>query len=204
MIFIIHLLKHLKEGRQFMLTRDDSLERYDLNIKNVEFETTWIEIKNKKRKNIVCGSVYRHPHNNCDDFFQYLETCLMNIAKENKEVYICGDFNFDLLKVDTDHITQHFFNLLCSYGFLPHILQPRVTEHTATVIDNIFSNNLQDDILSGNVLLILITLLKWYLLIENKLTLKISICIGEIIQSCQVIVLARMFLSKIGVILMTM
>ena len=79
----------------------------------------------------------------------------MNIAKENKEVYICGDFNFDLLKVDTDHITQHFFNLLCRYGFLPHILQPtRVTEHTATVIDNIFINNLQDDI-SGNVLLIL-------------------------------------------------
>ena len=40
--------------------RYDSLERYDLNIKNVEFETTWIEIKNKKSKNIVCGSVYIH------------------------------------------------------------------------------------------------------------------------------------------------
>ena len=83
-------------------------------------------------------------------FFNYLEECLTNLTKKNKEVYICGDFNFDLLKVDTDNITQYFFNLLCSYGFLPHILQPtRVTEHTATVIDNIFSNNLQDDILSG-------------------------------------------------------
>ena len=30
-----------------------------------------------------------------------------------------------------------------------------MTEHTATVIDNIFSNNRQDDILSGNVLLTL-------------------------------------------------
>ena len=87
-------------------------------------------------------------------FFQYLETCLATLAKENKEVYICGDYNFDLLKVDTDHLTQHFFNLLCSYGFLPHILQPtRVTENTSTVIDNIFSNNIQDDIISGNVLL---------------------------------------------------
>ena len=37
-----------------------------------------------------------------------------------------------------------------------HILQPtRVTEHTDAVIDNIFSNNLQDDIVSGNVLLTL-------------------------------------------------
>ena len=41
-------------------------------------------------------------------------------------------------------------NLLCSYGLLPHILQPtRVTDNTATVIDNIFSNNLQDNIISG-------------------------------------------------------
>ena len=130
-----------------------SIERCDLNTENVEFETTWIEIKNKRSKNIVCGNVYRHPHNNCEDFFHYLEECLTNLAKGNKEVYICGDFNFDLLKVDTENFTQYFFNLLCSYGFLPHILQPtRVTEHTVTVIDNIFSNNLQDDILSGNVL----------------------------------------------------
>ena len=39
---------------------------------------------------------------------------------------------------------------------LPLILQPtRVTENTATVIDNIFSNNLRDDIIGGNVLLTL-------------------------------------------------
>ena len=131
--------------------RYDSIERCDLNTGNVEFETTWIKIKNKRSKNIVCGNVYRHPHNNCEDFVHYLEECLTNLAKENKEVYICGDFNFNLLKVDTDNFTQYFFNLLCSYDFLPHILQPtRVTEHTATVIDN-----LQDGILSGNVLLTL-------------------------------------------------
>ena len=95
----------------------------------------------------------RHPHNNCLEFLQYLEKCLTTLAKENKEVYICGDFNFDLLKVDVDQFTQHFFNLLCSYGFLPRILQPtRVTANTATVIDNIFSNNIQDEITSGNVL----------------------------------------------------
>ena len=71
-------------------------------------------------------------------------------------IYICGDFNFDLLKIDTDHCTQHFFNLFCSYGLLPHILQPtRVPENMATVIDNIFSNNLQDNIITGNVLLTL-------------------------------------------------
>ena len=36
---------------------------------------------------------------------------------------------------------------------MTHILQPtRVTENTATVIDNIFSNNIEDEIFSGNIL----------------------------------------------------
>ena len=50
----------------------DSLECCHLNINNIEFETTWIEIKNKKSKNIVCGKIYSHPHNNFEEYFQYL------------------------------------------------------------------------------------------------------------------------------------
>ena len=80
---------------------------------------------------------------------------MTQVVKKNKELYICGDFNFDLLKIDSDN-TQRFFNILCSYGFLPHILQPtRVTENTVTVIDNIFSNNIKDNISCGNILLTL-------------------------------------------------
>ena len=81
-------------------------------------------------------SIYRHPHSNYDDFFQYIVNCLIPVVKENKELYF---FNFDLLKVDLDHNTQHFFNLLCSYGFLPHILQPtRVSGNTAIYLVIIF------------------------------------------------------------------
>ena len=134
----------------------DSFERIDLNINSIECESMWIEIKNNRSKNIVIASIYRHPHNNFNEFFQYLENCVIKVVKENKELYICGDFNFDLVKIDSDYNTQHFFNLLCSYGFLPHILQPtRVTENTATVIDNIFSNNIKDNISCGNILLTL-------------------------------------------------
>ena len=54
-------------------------------------------------------------------------------------IYTCGDLKFDLLQID-DNFTQYIFNLLCSYGLLPHILQPtRVTENTATVIANILA-----------------------------------------------------------------
>ena len=46
--------------------------------------------------------------------------------------------------------------MLCSYGFLPKIIQPtRVTEHTSSLIDNIFSNNIIDETKSGNILLTL-------------------------------------------------
>ena len=116
-----------KGGLLFMLTKTLTIERLDLNINSLEYESTWIEIKNKmstKHYN------YRHPHNNFTGFFQYLENCLSVVVCENIE--LCGDFNFDLLKIDSDHITQQFINLLCSYGFLPLILQPtRVTDNTA-------------------------------------------------------------------------
>ena len=48
------------------------VERDDLNTLTKEFESIWIEIKNKK-KNIVVGCIYRHPHNNnLEDFSEYI------------------------------------------------------------------------------------------------------------------------------------
>ena len=58
------------------------MERVDLKINNGKFESTWIEIRIVK--NIVIGSLYRHPHNNFNEFFQYLKGCLGKLAKENK------------------------------------------------------------------------------------------------------------------------
>ena len=42
---------------------------------------------------------------------------------------------------------------MSSYGFLPQIFQPtRIDGDSATIIDNIFTNNLSNTILSGNIL----------------------------------------------------
>ena len=43
------------------------------------------------------------------NFFKYLERCLATLANENKEVHICGDFNLDLLKIDTDPTSLNIF-----------------------------------------------------------------------------------------------
>ena len=78
----------------YVLKDHDSLERYDLKTCNVEYESTWVEIKNKKSKNIIIGCIYRHPHyNNLEEFTQYMTNTLFKLNKENKEIYICGDFN---------------------------------------------------------------------------------------------------------------
>ena len=63
-----------------------------------------------------------------------------------------GDFNIDLLKYDTDNCSSDFYDLLSSYGYRPLIMQPtRVTSHSATLIDNIFVNDLEAQSLGGNI-----------------------------------------------------
>ena len=71
------------------------------------------------------------------------------------EVYICGDFNIDLSKIETLNSNQEYCNLLCSYGFLPQIIQPTrvVANQSPSLVDNIFTNNINDEITSGNIFL---------------------------------------------------
>ena len=50
----------------------DSIERTDLNVQHDDFESFWIEIKNKRSKNIICGCIFRHPRYNLTDFIAYM------------------------------------------------------------------------------------------------------------------------------------
>ena len=53
-----------------------------------------------------------------------------------------GDFNIDLLKDDSHKPTQEYLNFIYSHFFIPTIYKPtRITEHSATIIDNILVNN---------------------------------------------------------------
>ena len=133
----------------------DAFERIDLKVQNDLFETVWIEIKNKDSKNILCGCVYRHPTADVDSFLNYLDTTLKKVTDEQKEIYICGDFNINLLRLDRDRTPLVFSNLMNSYSCLPLIVHPsRVVEgQIPSLIDNIFTNNLGEEILAGNIYL---------------------------------------------------
>ena len=63
-----------------------------------------------------------------------------------------GDFNFDLLKIDQHEDSNLFYNVLTANGFRPLILQPsRVTNTSATLIDNIFINDMVSKSKGGNL-----------------------------------------------------
>ena len=79
--------------------------------------------------------------------------CLSKLSNENKEVYLCGDFNSDLLKLDGVNNYNFLYELMSSYGYLPQILQPtRIQGESATIKDNIFTNTCNRKIQSGNII----------------------------------------------------
>ena len=85
---------------------------------------------------------------------QYMETTFteMNEGIGKYDIFIMGDFNIDLLQYDIHNSSNDFLNSIISHSFLPYVLQPtRVTDHSATNIDNIFSDLIDFDTSSGNI-----------------------------------------------------
>ena len=82
-------------------------------------------------------------------FCESIQNILSDI-KSKKTIYICGDFNIDILKHNTHNYTRTFLDYMYSFGLYPLITKPtRITDITATLIDNIFTNELQFQVNSG-------------------------------------------------------
>ena len=64
---------------------------------------------------------------------------------------LLGDFNINLLNCNDHQPRNDFLDSLASNSFIPYILPlTRITSHSKTPIDNIFSNFIFSDI-SGNI-----------------------------------------------------
>ena len=73
-----------------------------------DFESLWIEIKNNKKKNIICGCIYRHPNTYSVRFIEYIESTFSNIDCNKNEVSLIGDFNINLMQYDSSTISDDF------------------------------------------------------------------------------------------------
>ena len=69
---------------------------------------------------------------------------------ENKKVFICGDFNVELIKSEISNDTNKLLYLVYSVGQYPLNTMPtRIVDKNLTSIDNIFTNVLDYDIKSN-------------------------------------------------------
>jgi hypothetical protein len=104
----------------------------------------WVELNKTDThsdSNIIMGTIYRRPGSDIPTFNDKLMDILTIIKNEKKECQHCGDYNLDILKSDTHNQTNDFILTNFSNSFIPQICKPtRVTNSSATLIDNIFSN----------------------------------------------------------------
>ena len=117
--------------------------RNNLNVyKKSELESTFIEVIDPQKSNIVIGILYRHPSMDLDDFNKnFLNKPLEKVSKEHNSVYLLGDFNANLLNYNDHPPTNEFLDSLASNLVILYILQlTRITGHSETLIDDIFSN----------------------------------------------------------------
>ena len=106
-----------------------------------------------KSKRFIIGNVYKPNKTNYTVFTDTLMQILDSLSiKSNDECIISGDFNIDLLKCTLNDDSLNFLNSMLSLSLIPLISKPtRVSDTSATLIDNIFTNN-PIDFISGNII----------------------------------------------------
>ena len=97
----------------------------------------------------------------------YLTNLLEKLSQENKTLVLLRDFNVDLLKYINSDISNFLDSMYSS--LLPHIASPTHTTATsATLIDNIFSNNCNSPYTSGNLVITLSDHHAQFLILGNQ------------------------------------
>ena len=87
---------------------------------NEAFRVLWVEISFVNHKNIVCGIIYDQ-HNSPDYFLTYLDKTIEILVSDDKDVYIMGNFNIDLLKCESSQMSQDFLLSLRSSYLIPTV-----------------------------------------------------------------------------------
>ena len=99
---------------------------------------------------MVVGVIYRRPNTNIKDFLDRFDDSMLTLQNERKIIYISGDFNLDLLRWEENSAVADFMNICHSKLFFNTINKPtRVTATSATLIDHIWSNDINGIVDNG-------------------------------------------------------
>ena len=97
---------------------------HGLNAMSNLLETLFVEILIPGRRNIVLGVVYRPPQGNISLFMSELQDMLLNPLLSNKDLFLMGDYNIDLLQCDVNNQCNDFLNLMEAFSLMPLITKP--------------------------------------------------------------------------------
>ena len=137
--------------------------KYDYELLNVEsafvphvYESIWVKVKVKNGPDKIIGNVYRPNSAPRADLAKSLEIhnkildSFLNDISHSKEIIVCLDFNINMLNFDTHNLTNDYINSLISKSFIPIITLPtRVKHQSATLIDHIWRNKIDNNYESG-------------------------------------------------------
>ena len=129
------LMVYVKEG--VSCKRRSDLEHQML-------ECIWVEIKPVNSRSYLVGHIYRPP-NSTVRWNELFEDSIEKVLQEEKEIYLLGDVNRDLLN---DQISKSWTDYMEPFGLAQLVKEPtRVTSDSRTLIDHIYCN-CQDNVKS--------------------------------------------------------
>ena len=124
----------------------DDIESFDIDQEpSTSGELLAIKIRSCKKysNTVLIVNVYRSPSSsNASKFIKVLDETLFKLRKHGKKhILIAGDFNIDLLKYASDENSQNLIDTAATHGFAQIISRPtRITDHSSTLIDHVFTN----------------------------------------------------------------
>ena len=153
--------KSLKGGGLAIYVSTRICEQQDIKIIDIlgdneihSFENIFVNIVTNNlasKKSYIIGNIYRSPSSKISAFLDEFEQLLTKLNKHNhKHIILAGDFNIDIKNFNTDPNCQNLINLTSSNGFSQIISSPtRITDHSATLIDHIYTNQIHNTSSSG-------------------------------------------------------
>ena len=99
------------------------------------------------REKALIGVINRPPNSPVQQFNECLKVLLDEIKTSQLPCYLLGDFNINLINHANHNYTGDYLDIMYSNGFIPVIDRPtRVTDHSATLIDHIFTNCYENNV----------------------------------------------------------
>lgn len=143
MIFVILTRLLWQGGAAIYISKSlKSIPRPDIKFDMQLVESCWAEIDPCNGKaHVLIGCIYRHPSANIEEFTSQFDELIKRFNQNKYQLYILGDMNIDFLKYNIHSQTNDYLDMLYSNIILPIITKPtRLTSHTATLIDHIYTN----------------------------------------------------------------